>query len=123
MAENRRLSGALNQIISPVYMKDLASRFTYANEACLSLLHCTEKELIGNDVSLFYPPETVELLHKIDQKIFLGNKTSEEISIRDDNGKLHVFSEVKTSLYAESDSGKIIGLLGIAIDITEQKKG
>ncbi|MDD2500397.1 MAG: PAS domain-containing protein [Geobacter sp.] len=119
-AENFRT--ALDFVNAYIYIKDLNSNYVYANLPTLKLFGCSAEELPGSPDSRFFPPEAIERLHEIDQRVFSGERTTEEVLIKQPDGTERVYLELKTPFYADQKSGVISGLLGISTDITEMKK-
>lgn len=113
---------ALDYVNAFIYIKDLESRYVYANKPCLELFGCTAEELPGSPDSRFFPLEAVERLHWIDQQVFRGERTTEEVQIPLPDGDCRTYLELKTPIFADSDNELITGLLGISSDITELKK-
>jgi len=120
--ESHRFREALDHVSSHIYMKDLRSRYVYANRSTLELFSCSTGELVGCDDFRFFPPETATVLRTIDSRVFMGEQTSEEINFVDSDGRQHVYQEVKTPVYDQTERGTIVGLLGISTDITEHKQ-
>lgn len=119
--ENLRFRKALDQVSSYIYIKDLQSRYQYANELTLKLFRCSIEELVGCRDSRFFPPDTAKRLRQIDLRVFQGERTTEVIESKSESGERQVYLEVKTPVYSEI-GGEIVGLLGISTDITERKK-
>lgn len=120
--ETQRFRDALDKVPSYVYMKDIHSRYIYANQLTLDLFKCSAKELIGFDDSEFFPPDTAKRLLEIDSRVFNGETTHEEIDALDEKGKGNYYVEVKSPIVEEPNGNKIVGLIGISTDITERKK-
>lgn len=119
-AERFRL--ALDNVPACVYMKDLESRYTYANRPTLRLFGCTHEELVGSSDARFFPSDTVKLLRDIDLRVFAGENTEEEVDIPDAPGGRRVFLEVKTPVYDDREQSHVSGLCGISKDITTIKE-
>lgn len=122
LAEAQRFRAALDHVTSFIYVKDLQSRYVYANQATLELFGCSAEELVGRDNSHFFPPATVERLRSIDGRVFRGEQTAEEIDVADGKGGRRVYWEIKTPIFAESANKTVLGLLSISTDITERKR-
>ncbi len=54
--------------------------------------------------------------------MFAGESTVEEIAVPDPHKGETLYHEVKTPIYADPDSKRITGLLGISTDITERRR-
>lgn len=119
--EAQRMRQALDLITAHVYMKDLQSRYVYANKHTLDLFGCTLTELAGKDDSNFFPPEAVNKIVEIDKRVLQGEETSEEVDVNDPSIGRRVYWEVKVPIFTNEENKTICGLLGISTDITELK--
>lgn len=113
---------ALDYVNTCIYIKDSESRYLYANRPTLELFGCSAEELIGSPDSRFFPPETVKQLHSIDNRVFAGERTTEEVAVVQPDGSHRIYLELKTPFYTDSSSSLISGLLGISTDITDLKQ-
>lgn len=119
--QTQRFRQALDQVSSCIFMKDSELRFTYANSATLALVGCTPNMLLGSKGHEFFNAETAELLRQADIKVLSGEQVQTEFSISSRDGKFITFLDVKTPIYDEDESQDVVGLLGIATDITSLK--
>lgn len=119
--EAQRLRQALDLITAHVYIKDLQSRYVYANKHSLGLFGCSPAELVGSDDYRFFPREVAKRLADIDQRVFKGEETSEEVDINDPSKGRRVYWEVKVPIFTNAEDKTICGLIGISTDITERK--
>jgi PAS domain S-box-containing protein len=103
-------------------MKDVESRYIYANQRTLELFGCSAAELRGRKDHCFFPPATAQRLREVDLRVLQGEQTNEEIEVADGRGGRRVYVEVKTPLYAESGPRTIVGLMGVSTDITDRKQ-
>jgi len=118
-----RLSFALDQIPTYIYMKDRQHRYVYANRPTLELFNCSATELAGRDDSSFFPPAAVARLLDIDNRVLEhGEDTTEEVVVQGGDGSRRVYWEIKTPIYEDADRTHIWGLCGISTDITERKE-
>lgn len=122
LQEARNFRTALDYVSVCIYIKDLESRYVYANRATLELFGCTAEELPGSPDSRFFLPEVVEQLHRIDQRVFSGERTAEEVVVSMPDGSSKVYFELKTPFYADEENELISGLLGISTEITDLKQ-
>lgn len=119
---SEQLRFALDHVQAYVYMKDVDSRYLYANKHTLALFGCTESELIGRSDHAFFPPQAVKKLREIDQKVLAGEPTQEEVVIERESGEQEIYWELKSPIYSDDDPDEVIGVLGISTDITHQKQ-
>jgi diguanylate cyclase (GGDEF)-like protein/PAS domain S-box-containing protein len=122
LAESERFRRALDLVPAYIYMKDLQHRYTYANQLTLQLFGCSEAELVGSEDSRFFPPGTVKRLYEIDERVFSGENSREEIDIPDAASGHRVYWEVKAPIYEDHKQEAVCGLVGISTDITEHKE-
>jgi len=116
-----RFREALDHVTSFIYMKDRDHCYVYANRPTLALFGVSAEELPGSPDARFFPPATVQQLEQIDERVFAGEQTSEEIDLLDATGQRRVYLEIKTPIYADQARSNIWGLCGISTDITSRK--
>jgi PAS domain S-box-containing protein len=101
-----------------IYIKDVSLRYTHVNPSMEALLQREHSKIIGKTDSELYGREVGRRLMETDRRVLKGESIEEEHA-RPINGVLHVFLETKVPL--RDGSGAIIGLCGIARDITDRK--
>ncbi len=120
--ERSLLRTLIDNLPDCVYTKDTAGRKTMVNAADLKNLGCkTEAEAIGKSDFDLFPKDLAEKFWADDQKVIQGQPVvNREESVSNDEGKKRWLLTSKLPL--RDQSGKIIGLVGIGRDITEQKR-
>lgn len=121
LIEAQRFRQTLDHVPSHIYMKDLQSRYVYANKHTLELFDCSAKEIAGCDDTHFFSKSIAKKLREIDLRVFDGDETAEEIDVIDKSGVRHVYWEIKVPIYNSTEDKTVWGLLGISTDITERK--
>ncbi len=116
-----KLSFALDNIPSYIYMKDKDSKYIYANRATLELFDCTSESIVGKDDREFFSSDRANSSLKSDAEVLAGKTIQEEMSRTDVDGKLNVYLEKKTPIYKSKNSKTIVGILGVSTDITQTK--
>lgn len=116
-----RFRNALDQVQACIFMKDTESRYTYANRAMLELLNCSAPALLGTQGEHCFSTERLTLFNQSDKETLSGQAKKSEFVINREAAEPATFLEVKTPIYDEEDDSQIVGLLGIATDITELK--
>lgn len=105
----------------PIFMKDRSGRMMMANPATLAAIGKPAEEVIGRTDKEFYDdPDVGRATMENDRRTMDSGKAEvfeETISYRDSR---RIFLSTKAPLYDQN--GKIIGLIGIARDITERKQ-
>ena len=123
LAQERLLLRTLiDNLPDAIYAKDTAGRKTLVNPADLKNLRCkTEAEAIGkNDFDLF-PKDLAEKFWADDLKVITGQPViNREEYLFDEAGRKCWLLTSKLPL--RNQDGKIVGLIGIGRDITQQKQ-
>lgn len=115
---------ALDKVASilptPVYWHDINGTVLGVNEHCVKAMGTT-REIVGKSPYEFYPKEIADqILNHHAQVIRSSDILSQDERIEDiTTGKVKYFRNTKAPLYDEE--GKIIGIIGSAIDITAEK--
>ncbi len=105
-----------------VYIKDRESRRTVANKAHLELLGLrSESEVVGKTDFDLFPKEVASRFQNDDLEVIRSGVPSMnlETEVYDSKGKPRWFLNSKVPM--KNDRGEIIGLVGIAHDITPRK--
>jgi len=102
-----------------VFVKDHRLRYTHVNPALADLFKTTVPDLIGITDEKLFDAEVAERVRMSDERVLAG-EIVDESNISRINGVEHVFHSVKVPL--RDVHGDIVGLCGIARDITELKR-
>jgi len=117
------LQALMDNIPDTIYFKDIDSKFTKVNKAQATVLGISDpKEAIGKTDFDFFTPEHAGDAFDDEQRII---KTGQPLigkieKIRRADGQFRWVSATKTPI--RNKQGKIIGLVGISRDITEQRQ-
>jgi len=113
----------IDSVPDQIYVRDRASRHVLNNHAQVELLgaSCLEETLGKTDFD-FYPPEMARGFHEHNERVMTTGIAliAHEEMIRRRNGEVVWLSTTKVPL--RDGNGAIVGLLGIARDITERKQ-
>lgn len=113
----------------PIFMADRANRVLYVNSAALAVLNSfgrqppwTLETLVGKTpLDFFDDPALARTMRESDQRVLeSGQVVRAEERIATISG-VRVYLSIRSPL--RDDAGRIVGLVGIAHDITEQKQG
>lgn len=121
-AEDSRIliAHALNSVREIVTISDLDDRFTFVNQAFLDAFGYTRDEVLGQHVSLIGSPNNPAGLHaKIFAQSRLGGWKGELLNRTKAGREIPI--ALSTSCIRDG-SGKILGLIGIAEDITLRRQ-
>jgi two-component system, cell cycle sensor histidine kinase and response regulator CckA len=121
-ASERKYRSLVESIPDIIFALDLHGSFTYIGPRWKKILGHDESEVLGKNFTDFAPAEEHSLLINIFKEVRNENKSFENIPwqyFRKD-GQARYFSGSTAPLLDEQ--GKIVGTMGIARDITENKK-
>jgi PAS domain S-box-containing protein len=125
-AEAERRSAALLRVVAesipdPVFVKDLASRILFANPATLKVIGKPAEQVIGRTDREFYEdPEIGAAILETDRRVMdAGEPVAVEERIQTPDG-YQLFLSTKAPV--RDEAGKVVGLVGVARDITERKR-
>ncbi|MBV5348586.1 EAL domain-containing protein, partial [bacterium] len=112
----------INTIPDLVWAKDTKGVYLACNETFERLYDAKESEIIGNDDFDFVNPELAQFFQDNDRAAIAagGSKTNEEFLKFADGSHEGLFDTIKTPI--KDSDGNILGVLGIAHDITERKQ-
>ena len=119
-ASEQRLRAIMETVPDPVFLKDRDSRLVLANPATLRAIGKPEDEVLGRcDRELYDDPEVGEAILSTDRRI-MGSGVPEVVEerIQTPSG-YRVFLSTKAP-YRDAQ-GRVVGLIGIARDITDRK--
>jgi|GEM_PF-1963790 len=110
----------LNSLPVPIFIKDSTGIYTNCNKAYETFIGLNKDEIIGKSVYDIAPRNLADEYHRKDQELFeQGNVQVYESKVTTKGMDRYV--RFQKSVYRGS-AGKIKGLVGVIIDITEQKK-
>lgn len=102
-----------------IFVKDTSLRYIQVNPAIERLLGLPKAAILGKTDNELFGDEAAQQLNQADRQVLSGEDYSGEDSF-EINGEHCVLSVIKTPL--RSPIGEIIGICGIARDITAQKR-
>lgn len=117
-AESAFLSTILRTIPDMVWLKDTAGVFLACNSATAGSFGKPESEVVGKTDDDFFPPEEAELYRARDQQAAAGQGplTHHEWVTLPNHGRRALIETIRTPM--RDSSGALVGVLGIARDIT-----
>ncbi len=121
-AELAKMQSILNSIPSCIYMKDCDGRYTYANTATCDFFGLPLNAIIGKTDENFFSQENVESIREHDRIASTSRNTVVEnlVDLRGNSDETRYFVSTKAPLFDEG--GQLIGISGIATDVTEQRR-
>jgi len=120
--ERRQLRTLIRTIPDLVWLKDPAGTYLICNPSFEQLYGRAETEIVGRRDDDFVAPAQAATLRTTDQAAIAagGPIRREEWLTFAGNGQRGLFQIIKTPMY--SATGQLIGILGIARDITESRR-
>ncbi len=121
----RRTRALLNAVIEgttdAIYVKDRESRFLLVNRATSRMANKRPEELLGHNDTAIFAPETAEAGMQHDRALMAARTTEtreDELTLATGERR----SVITTEGPVLDDRGEVIGLFGIARDVTERKR-
>lgn len=103
-----------------IFVKDVDGKYLMMNSYGAKVFNLSVDEIKGKDDYDLFPEKQALKIREIDKEIIRTQKsTSYEAYKRNDNGEHRAFSTTKSPFY--DHNGKVIGIVGIARDISERK--
>ncbi len=110
----------LENMSDVVFSVDTTGRFTYISPVIEQIAGFRPEEVIGQHFSFFIDPKDQQTMMADVAKLFSGeNMPAREFRAIDRNGEVHY---VRTSGKLVVDGGRVTGLSGIMIDVTERHR-
>jgi PAS domain S-box-containing protein len=120
---HQMLRGLVDNIPDLIFIKDTESRFVLLNQACATQLGVSrQEEVLGKSDADFLPPDLAQRYRTDEVAVMESGETlhHEEPVLHKDSGKMGW--SLTTKLPLKGVDGKMIGLMGIARDITPLKE-
>ncbi len=114
------LQGVIEGTSDAVFVKDAKGRYLLINQAGAKILGKSVEEVLGGEDAEIYTEETSRQIQKSDLNIMVSGqpRTSEEV--RWIGGRSRAYSVTRAPY--RNAKGEIIGIIGIARDITERRE-
>lgn len=112
----------VNTIPDLVWLKDTSGVYLACNRPCEQLAGVSEAEIVGKTDYDFVSKEAADFFRMHDLKVMEEGKPSvnEEWLTFATDGRRGLFETIKTPM--RDDQGRLIGVLGVARDITQRKQ-
>jgi len=110
----------LDAIPTPVFYKDIHGRYQGCNHAFADIMGRSVEQIKGKTAYELWPNLNADIYHQKDLEILnKGSRQVYESTITDKNGNVRSVIFIKDLFHDES--GKVAGVVGAFIDITERK--
>jgi PAS domain S-box-containing protein len=114
------LTGVVEGTSDAVFAKDRAGRYLMINEAGARALGKPRGEIIGQDDSRVFSAESARAVQEVDREVMAGGEIRQVEETVQMGGAPRTFSSTKAPLH--DAAGRVIGVVGIARDITRRKQ-
>jgi len=118
---NQELNLILDSVPIHIFYKDTQNRFIRVNKYLADALKMNKEDFIGKSCFELFPYEIAQEYWNDDLEVIKENKPKinyEELLITEEGPQWVLTSKIPIT----NDENKVIGIIGIALDITEQKK-
>jgi PAS domain S-box-containing protein len=112
----------LDNLASPVYIKDRNYRYRFANQPVRELFRAEEATILRATDEDFFDADTVARVRAVDRRVLEDGET---VTVEETNQFLsdsEVSTYISVKLPLRRPDGSIYGLLGISTDISERKR-
>ncbi len=121
VSSEQRLQSVIDNVPVVVFLKDRAGKYLLTNDKYQVLTGVPCADVLGKTDAELYPPDMANAFANLDNEVMQsgGLVEFEEKSPHPD-GSLHDYWSSKTPI--KNAEGEVVGLLGVALDITERKR-
>ncbi|NJL52565.1 MAG: PAS domain-containing protein [Hydrococcus sp. SU_1_0] len=117
---NSILQTVINGTRDVIYVKDLQGRYVLANKAAAIWVNRTVESMLGQDDRALFPADVARQIQTVDQKVI---ENEEYITYEEQLLKGNELRSLLSAKYPwRNELGKILGVIGISIDVTELKQ-
>lgn len=121
LGESRdHLRALLEETPDTVFIKDRAGRYRLMNPAGARVLGKPVDQIVGRDDTVLFPEDEVRAVLAIDRQVMESGQRVQAEEVLSTVDSIRTFAVTKTPF--RDSTGRIAGVLGIARDITEQRR-
>ncbi|MDO8273190.1 MAG: diguanylate cyclase, partial [Gammaproteobacteria bacterium] len=116
------LRALLDNVGAHIFTKDLQGRYTYVNRLCAEMWQLAPEQCVGRFDNELFDAESTRKLRENDLKVITSGiaQENEESNVIKATGATRIYLVVKAPI--RDEAGDIIGICGVATDITERKR-
>lgn len=115
---NAILREIFNSAVDSIFVKDLDLKYTEVNDSMAKLFAMPREALLGCSDAELFGEDAAVAIEEVDRRVIAG-ETIEEDATKPIDGVMRTFHVIKVPL--RSEAGEIVGLCGIAREITAAK--
>ena len=116
----RNFKTLVDNLPQMIFVKDVTSVYVACNSLYAKSLGITPEEIVGKNDYDFYPETLANKYRAYDKAILAGGRAESFEESRMLNGKEAIVHAAKATF--KDEQGRVLGVLGVMTDITEQKK-
>ena len=117
----RQQQAILDNIPNIAWLKDRKGKYVAVNDPFARTFGVAPNDLVGkNDYDIYPRERAVKYENDSKEVMATGKRTYFEESVVDQEGKIQHVEKIETPIF--NDAGKVIGVIGIANDITSSKE-
>ena len=111
------LRGVIEGTTDAIFVKDLQGRYLMANQGTANIVGRPIDQIVGQDDSTLFDPDSTRRIREVDQAIMAANATrTSEATLITQDGKSWRFLVTKGPMH--DAQGRVTGLFGLSRDIT-----
>jgi len=114
------LTGILNNINDAVYIKNTEGIYTYLNQTAAELIGLAINDIVGKKDADIFPADVLDTIRSLDKQVLTTQTPISQETHYSINQTDIWFHTVISPAF--SDDKKLLGLIGISRDISDQKK-
>lgn len=103
-----------------IFAKDLEGRYLVFNRECARVVGKTDEQVVGSDDTVLFPPAQAALIRDNDLRVLTDNRINTYEEVLDTVDGRRNFLATKGPL--RDADGTVVGIFGIARDITERQR-
>ncbi|MGE5470841.1 MAG: PAS domain-containing protein [Bacteroidota bacterium] len=121
-AERESLAAILDGVGGYIFTKDRNYRYQFANRATCELFGRPLEEIVGCQDDQFFAADSAAELRENDRLVIEGGESLRRVEkrLRQIDGETRSYLAIKVPM--RDAAGKVIGLLGLSTDITDQQR-
>jgi PAS domain S-box-containing protein len=119
-ASNNLLQSIIEGTSEAVYLKDSQGRYLLMNSAGARLLGSTPEEIVGKTDHELFPGREADAILQRDQEVMNSGQMVTAEDVLTSAGSVRTYLTTKNPY--RDPQGKVIGVLGISVDITERRR-
>ncbi len=106
-----------------VFLKDRSHRYLYINQAYADRFGVTREAILGKTDAEIFPSEMAKAYRESDEMIMASGVAREGVELRGERADGKEIWTLESSVPYRDERGEVVGMAGVALDVTERKRG